>query len=163
MEHYIYFHITADTHQVFYVGQGSQARQRNWGRAKDTTSRTKIWKNVVAKHGYYIQIIKSNLTQEQANVLEIFWINAFGRRHLDEGYLVNIADGGGSDTGRIPWNKGMKGQGAGRKKAPLSEEHKKKLSEALKGKPLPPNHGARRKGRVPWNKKSRSHNEPRTI
>ena len=151
MCHYIYFHITNDSHEVFYVGQGKLQTTFPYKRAHDTKTRTKLWKNTTAKHGYHIEIVAEDLTKEQADVMERFWIQSFGRRDKKEGTLVNLTEGGDANPGRIPWNKGMKGSNRGPSGA-KSPEHRAKLSAALKGKPLSEETKAKMKGRVPWNK-----------
>lgn len=154
MDHYIYFHVTSDTNEVFYVGQGKVNPLFKFKRAYNTTSRTKMWRNVSNKHGYRIEIVAENLTKEQADAYERFWITSFGRRDKKEGLLVNLTDGGDANPGRTPWNKGVKGSNRGPTE-PKSPEHRAKLSASLKGKSLSEETKAKMKGRVPWNKGKR--------
>ena len=66
------------------------------------------------------------------NTLEIGFIKMYDS--VKNGY--NISDGGESRRGQIPWNKGKKLETSSWNKGiPMSEEQKKKLSEAHKGKP----------------------------
>lgn len=170
MLHYLYFHIEQDTHNVFYIGQGTQNNSRRHGKRYD---KSMWWKNKVNKHGYYYIIAKRNLTKEQADVLEKFFIKAFGRADLNEGNLVNLTNGGegvegykhtqerlekirNSLAGRSPWNKGKSmpksmytdeyrkklsnsqlGRNTWTKGVPKTEEHKRKIADANRGKPKP--------------------------
>lgn len=124
----LYFHLKKSNKDVFYVGIGNEKRPF------DKKGRTVFWRNVVNKHGYEVQIIKENLTWEQACVAEIFWIKTFGRRDRGEGELVNLTDGGDGNN-RDVWNRGVK-------LGPMSEEQK-----------------AKRRGKPAWNKglKMRKH------
>lgn len=108
---YVYFHITADTKEVFYVGKGSGYR------AKRIKGRNKLWNNIVQKHGYEIEYPHNNISEEEAFELEIFYIKTFGRRDINLGTLANLTDGGEGASGHI-----------------LSQEHKNKISEKLKGR-----------------------------
>lgn len=113
----IYFHINKTTKEIFYVGIGNEKRPHR------IHGRSEWWNRIVNKYGYEIQIVKDNLTWEQAQVLEIFWIKTIGRKDLNEGSLVNMTNGGDgacSNLPKIPWNKGKT----------LSKEHKEKLSNA---------------------------------
>lgn len=70
--------------------------------------------------------------KKHLNTLEIGFIRMYDS--VEKGY--NISDGGESRRGQIPWNKGKKLETPSWNKGiPMSEEQKKKLSEAHKGKP----------------------------
>ena len=92
--YYIYFHKNPITLEVFYVGIGSN--KRAW-RFKE---RNTHWLRYVKKHGFpVVEIIKENLTKEEAGLLEIEYIQQFGRKGYDiEGKLVNISLGGKGGT-----------------------------------------------------------------
>ena len=84
----VYRHITLDTNQVFYIGIGKINRPNS------KKNRNKFWHNVVNKHGYYSEIVKDNLSHQEACELEQLLILEYGRRDLNTGYLVNMTDGG---------------------------------------------------------------------
>lgn len=153
MNTHLYFHFNPVKQEVFYVGIGDK------NRSTSKHNRSKWWKSTVAKYGFEVQIIRDDLTWEQACVLETFWIKTFGRRDLKQGQLVNMTDGGdgvvgckipktqewkdkisisnsgerNGQYGKKPWNYGLKtpGTNKGRK---LSEEHKEKIRQANLGK-----------------------------
>lgn len=116
--------------EVFYIGIGSVRR------AYDTHSRNKHWNHTVNKYGYEVQILKNNLTWEEATELEIALISFYGRRDLGTGTLCNLTDGG---DGLIN----------------LSDESREKMSDAKKGK-APWNKGIKT-GLAPWNKNLKSY------
>lgn len=111
----IYRHIRLDKNEVFYIGIG------NLKRPYSTYKRNKFWKNIVTKTNYEVQVLKSDLTWEDAKELEIMLIAFYGRRDLNLGNLVNLTDGG----------EGTKG----RKYVP-TELHKLNLSKSQIGKKL---------------------------
>lgn len=93
---YVYKHIRLDTNEVFYIGIGSQI---GYKRAHSKYNRNLHWKNVVNKTEYIVEIVKDNLSWEDAVNLEIELIKKYGRSDLNEGTLVNMTDGGdGGDT-----------------------------------------------------------------
>lgn len=73
--------------------------------------------------------LKKDISKEEALKHEIYMISVFGRKDLNSGCLINLTDGGDNP----PSAKGKK----------LTDDHKKKLSQAHKGKP---------KKYEPWNK-----------
>ena len=75
--------------EVFYIGIGQEEK-----RAKSKSDRNNYWHNVVNKYGYEVQILKSDLTWEDACEMEKVLISWFGRRDLGLGTLVNLTDGG---------------------------------------------------------------------
>jgi len=83
----VYVHRKESDKSIFYVGMGSIKRAYS----KD---RSEHWKRIVNKHGYYIEIVKDNLTKEQAFALEIELIEEYGRMDLKKGQLVNQTSGG---------------------------------------------------------------------
>lgn len=112
----IYRHLKPNG-EVFYIGIGSLKR------AFSDKGRNRFWERVAIKCGYEVQILKSNLSWEEAAELEIYLISFYGRRDLGTGTLVNLTEGGDgvinlsdesrkrlsdSKKGKDPWNKGLK-------------------------------------------------------
>jgi len=95
--YYIYRHRRLDDNSIFYVGLGSE---KNFRRSRVTKNRSDWWKNIVAKAGYSIEIIYSDLTKEDACELEEFLIQEYGRADLGLGRLVNMTAGGEGSSGR---------------------------------------------------------------
>ena len=110
---YIYKHIRTDKNEVFYVGIGND---KKYQRAYDKRKRTQLWKNIINKTDYIIEIVEDGLTWEQACEGETKWIKHYGRKDLNKGFLVNMTDGGDGALGLIH-----------------TDEAKKKLSKANSG------------------------------
>jgi len=106
--YYVYIHYNKLTNEPFYVGKGKGYRMnKKYGRNND-------WKKIVSQFGFYVKLIAENLTNSDANKTEIKYIKEL----RDNGILlVNKTSGGGSGGSII-----------------FTEEHKKNLSVALKGK-----------------------------
>lgn len=109
MKFYVYIHFTKDELVPFYIGKGKNNR-------KDSIySRNKYWKNKVAKHGFISDILKTFEKEEDAFLYEKEMIQFF----KSEGFeLCNLTDGG----------EGLSGLN-------LSESHKIKIGNAMRGKP----------------------------
>jgi hypothetical protein len=129
--HYIYFHYKKDTNQVFYVGQGVGKRY------KSIYNRSKHWNYIVNKHGLRCEIIDNNLTREEVNKLEIYYIDKFGRSDIGKGELCNKTDGGEGRSNIIITEETrvkLKLINKGRK---FTQEHKDKISISNTGKKNP--------------------------
>lgn len=98
--------------EVFYIGIGSKTRAHSKG------SRNIHWNNIVNKYGYEVQILKTNLSWEEAVELEKILISWYGRRDLNKGLLVNLTEGGEGTVGIIPT---------------FTKEHRQKLTNAQLG------------------------------
>jgi group I intron endonuclease len=107
----VYEHIRNDTNEVFYVGIGEEEK-----RAFNKHHRSPYWKHIVNKVGYSVNIIYKDIDWEDACKIEKLLIEKYGRKDLGLGLLVNMTDGGEGTFGVI-----------------VSEESKKKISEANKG------------------------------
>lgn len=115
--YYVYVHRKADTGEVFYVGKGFGRR------AFRKSSRSVFWNKIVEKHGYTIEFIQTGIQEWYAFELEAELIAYYGRRDIDEeGTLCNLSDGGEGNSGMI-----------------RTEQFKKNLSNARKGKAPSPN------------------------
>jgi hypothetical protein len=133
-QYYVYTHLNPQTKEVFYVGIGKGNRAWNKG-----AGRNKFWENYVNKHGFEVEIIAENITRNQAGKIEIELIAHLGRRQIEEGgTLVNRSLGGdgGSEgyTHTEEWKRHQSEKRLGKKKKPLSQEAKEKLSKALTGR-----------------------------
>jgi len=131
---YVYRHRRLDTNEIFYIGIGSS---KNFKRAYDIKARSKWWKKVIIKTSYSVEILKENLTWEQACELEILLISEYGRKDLGKGSLVNMTDGGDGMIGRIKSEEEIEnlrkmktGKGNHFYGKKHSEDSKKKISEA---------------------------------
>lgn len=97
--------------EVFYIGIGTKKRPYK------KVGRSKLWTNTINKYGYEVQILKEDLSWEEAVELECILIDYYGRIDIGTGTLVNFTDGGDGALGYK-----------------YTEEHKTKMSEAHKGK-----------------------------
>jgi hypothetical protein len=110
----VYRHIRLDKTQPFYIGIGADEE-----RAYCKKQRNAHWHNI-AKAGYEVEILFTDLNWEQACEKEREFIKLYGRRDLGTGTLVNWTDGGEGKTNPV-----------------VSEETRRRLSVALKGKAVP--------------------------
>lgn len=85
----VYLHKNKLNDEVFYVGIGV-----NQSRAYVKRGRNALWKNIVSKYGYNIEITHKDICWEEACVLEKYLISFYGRRDLGKGTLCNMTDGG---------------------------------------------------------------------
>lgn len=137
---YVYKHVKLDSNETFYVGKGIRDR------AFSKFHRNKYWKNIVNKHGYKIVIIKNNLYEKEALLLEHKLICLYKRYNRAEANL-NLDYGLGGRLGRTDEDykltglkisksigdsrKGILNKNYGNK---YSLESCEKISKALKGK-----------------------------
>lgn len=119
----IYRHIRLDTNKVFYIGIGNTKRPRI------KSDRSQFWKNITNKTEYEIQILKSDLTWEEACELEIILISYYGRIDNKTGILVNLTNGGMGGNGIIVSKKTKKLQSKIQKNNPIAYWKNKKLSK----------------------------------
>jgi hypothetical protein len=64
----VYRHRRLDTNEIFYVGMGSNKR------ATSLNNRNELWKRIVNKTEYVVEIVSENLTWEDACELECLLI-----------------------------------------------------------------------------------------
>ena len=114
-DYYIYFYLRSRDSAIgkagtpYYVGKGKDRRAYHTGHSY-----------AVPKDKNNIVFVLNNLTEEQAFQNEIDFISWYGRVNLGNGILRNLTDGGEGMSGWVP-----------------SEEMKRKLSVARKGKSNP--------------------------
>lgn len=127
----LYLHINPITLEIFYVGIGNSKRPYR------VSKRSKFWNNIVNKYGNPIIEILNDLSWEEACELEKHYIKIIGRRDLGLGPLVNMTDGGDGTIGQYHSEETRIKKSIwqlGKKKKPMSQETKDKLSLAFKGK-----------------------------
>jgi len=107
-EYYTYAYLREDR-TPYYIGKGKGSRiYRKTRRIKPPKDKSRII------------FLKQNLTEEEAFKHEIYMIAVFGRINLGTGILHNMTNGGEGGSGRV-----------------LSEETRRKLSDANRGKNHP--------------------------
>lgn len=126
--HFIYKHTRLDTNEVFYIGVGTRPLNPQsltfnelHRRAFLKATRNPFWMNITTKTDYKVEIVQYFDTYEEVEAKEAELIKLYGRKDLGLGTLVNLTDGG----------KGQKNVHLKKH----SEETKRKMSEASKGKP----------------------------
>jgi hypothetical protein len=123
--YYVYFHYKLDTNEIFYIGKGLNKR------AFSKKSRNKYWNNVINKHGYKVEIVEQNLTEDEAYEKEIFYIEKYKKEGLK---LVNLTNGGkgclglkNSKIGEFSKSKkGINHYNCGKKRSDVSDRIKGK-------------------------------------
>lgn len=111
---YIYRHVRLDTNTPFYIGIGTN--NNNYKRSKVKSNRSLIWKRIISKSDYRIDILMEGLTWDEACEKEKEFIAIYGRRDLKTGVLVNKTDGGDGCDGIL-----------------VSSETRKKISTKISG------------------------------
>lgn len=130
---YIYRHIRLDKNEVFYIGKGSKLNNatcfnKEYVRAFSTQGRNIIWRRIVNKTDYEVEIMFESNDEKEIFQKETELIEFYGRKDLGLGTLVNLTDGGeGCGIGKI-----------------VSEETRKKISAANKGKKFSPEVNAKK-------------------
>lgn len=107
----------------FYVGKGNGDRFRV---CHHLFNKNLFLKNKIRKVGadnIKTHFLHENLIEEKAFFWEKYWIKYLGRRDNGTGQLCNLTDGGEGPSG-----------------IKCSEDHKRKISEAMKGKKLSKEH-----------------------
>ena len=129
--YYVYIHRKKDNDAIFYIGISCQDKYR---RAKTSIGRNNLWCKIVKKHGYYSNILVSNISKENAIKIEVFLIKVFGRIDNNTGCLANLTDGGDGSYNcpkSTETKQKMKLSKLGKKH---TEETKQKMSIARIGK-----------------------------
>jgi hypothetical protein len=85
----VYQHRRLDNNEIFYIGIGQSEK-----RAYSKSNRNEMWRRIVNKYGYSIEIIYKNITWENASKIERKLIKQYGRINLNNGTLCNMTDGG---------------------------------------------------------------------
>ena len=123
---YTYAYLREDR-TPYYIGKGSANRIRqNNGRSCNKP-----------KDKSRIIFLKQNLTEEEAFRHEKYMIAVFGRKDLGTGILHNRTDGGEGSSGLVLSKETKEIMNEAKRGKTLTEEHRKKLSEANKGKNNP--------------------------
>jgi len=141
---YVYRHIRLDKNEPFYIGigkdeEGEYIRANQKGSSRGNSV---IWKRIVKKTDYEVEILIDNLEWKEAGRKEIEFIKLYGRIDRGTGTLANLTDGGDGNLGLVhspdalkkisDASKGRVGYWKGKK---MSDEFKRKISESRKGKP----------------------------
>lgn len=105
MKYYVYKHTRLDNNEPFYIGIGNinpNCKKRLYHRAYTSSKRSVIWKNIVNKVGYKVEIVFESDSQDIVKSEEIRLIKLYGRKDQKTGILVNFTNGG---DGRLAPNK----------------------------------------------------------
>lgn len=95
--YYLYRHIRLDKEIPFYIGIGTIYKGKSDGqifkRAYSKSNRNNYWKNIVKKHGYYVEILfkstnKSLILQKEVEFIDLYKMASEG------GILCNMTSGG---------------------------------------------------------------------
>lgn len=134
-EFYVYLYWRLDTNEVFYVGKGKGDRWRRLGKDR----RNNHFKNIVSKYPIAVEIVKDNLTEQEALDIECWLINELvleygfsidipNNRSSEKGYhLVNCTWGGDGTSGCNPFeNKTEEEMKEIKRKISENREYKKR-------------------------------------
>lgn len=136
---YVYRHIRLDNNEVFYIGI-STINDGKYTRAYEKDGRNKYWKNIINKTEYRIDIMMKDLPLNIMYEKEKYFIQLYGRKDKGLGTLVNMTDGGDKGTPGIIVSEETRKKISHTVKKNMTDETRKKQSEAKKGKTLSEEH-----------------------
>lgn len=87
--YYVYRHVRLDTNSTFYIGKGHGKR------AYSKTNRNQYWGRLVKKIEYRVELVETDLSEDEAYNREIYWINFYKNLGQCE---ANFQLGGGSSS-----------------------------------------------------------------
>jgi uncharacterized protein YneF (UPF0154 family) len=123
-------------HEPIYVGKGKGKRVYEWDK-HHTFIKTKI--KTTGKP--LVLFVAERLPETKAMELEIFLIALIGKRVCGTGPLYNLSDGGDGSSGHINSEETKKRMSeSAKKRPPISEETKRKISITKTGKKLSKEH-----------------------
>lgn len=144
---FVYKHIRLDTNEIFYIGIGKRK-----SRLYSKESRNPYWKNITNNTTFKAEIIKDDLSWEEACQLEIDLIKKY-KRKKEGGLLCNITLGGDGACGFNHTDEHKKYLSEKMKGGKLSEETKQKISNSHKGRKFTVEHKLKlsisKKGKAP--------------
>ena len=123
MHYYTYAYLREDK-TPYYIGKGkdNRAYRRRDKGIKPPKDKSKIL------------ILKQNLTEEESFRHEVYMIAMFGRKDLGTGILHNRTNGGDGVSGAVVSDETRRKMSEALKGKPRSKEIRRKISEAHKGK-----------------------------
>jgi hypothetical protein len=137
--HYIYRWVDPNTNLPFYIGQGKYHKNSKYKRANEKhvgnkkgeaycqNKADKLFRSGTPHRG---EIIFESLSGEEANEIEVFLINKYGRLDIRTGILTNLSRGGDFNPTKDPEIE------ARRLKTIKSDEYRKKMSEIVRNRYL---------------------------
>lgn len=131
---YVYRHIRLDKNEPFYIGISNI--DNNFSRAFDKSKRNSIWKNIVSKTKYKVEILFNDLSWEEACEKEKEFISLYGRKNIDSGILSNLTDGGEGVQGKVTSKETKHKLSLKAKGREISENTKKAVSISNKNRPI---------------------------
>ncbi len=151
MYYYTYAYLREDK-TPYYIGKGKG--NRAYRRRKTDIKPPKDKSRIL--------VLKENLTEKEAFKHEIYMIAMFGRKDLGTGILYNKTDGGDGSSNpsaetRRKMSEALKGK-------PRSKEIRRKISEAKKGKQFSEEHKkklseVKKNVYIPWNKGKKTNSQ----
>lgn len=126
-EFYVYIYWRLDTNEVFYVGKGKGDRWKVLNRKHN-----EHFTNIINKHPVAVEIIKDNLTENEALYWEEKIINTLV---FEYDYSIDIPNNRSNEKGKYLVNKTWGGEGTSGVKH--TEEWRQKHSKRMKGEDNP--------------------------
>lgn len=128
----IIYKITNKVNGKIYIGQTIRSLESRWWDHCKPSAKQVIGHciNKYGKENFTIEQIDSANSLDELNEKEVYWINFFDSRNKEIGY--NIAFGGENKIMTDEIKEKLSIANSGKKKPPMSEEHRRKLSEAAK-------------------------------
>lgn len=127
---YVYRHIRLDKNEPFYIGISDNDKYR----ATVKRCRNILWKRIVAKTEYEVEILMDDISMDMAREKEKEFIKLYGRIDTKTGCLANLTDGGEGTIGRkyTPTKKHRQSLSESHKGKKMSDDSKLKMSKAKK-------------------------------